>query len=235
MRSFVPLLLAAGFASQLFACRPAPGTPPDESLVLRSYDVPKGAAGAIAATLKEIFWLGEKKESVARSTVTPDGRLAVLAPANVHAGVQTLIDEVAKHPPTDGVTNVLHYYVLAAKPAAAVAPLPAGVGEIKTALDEIVRTQGPQTFTVAQRAELASMNGVTATFSADNFAVKQKAAQTVEGIDAMIEMEFGRSKVETRLVLTADRVVVLGTGAQRSEASDGATLYYVVRVAPRGS
>jgi hypothetical protein len=211
------------------------GAASDESaLVLRTYDVPKGSARAVVTTLDNTFWIGEQKTRVGRAAITPDGRLAVLATQNVQVGVQTLIEEVAKHPPTYEQSVELHYFVLLGKPAASPQPPPAGVSEIQPALDEIVRSQGPQTFTLAQRVRLTSQNGNDGEVEAEQLKVHQKVAQTNDGVDAIISMAFAKhDKVDTHVHLAADRVVVLGATNPHADAPDASTLYYVVRVAPR--
>jgi hypothetical protein len=233
MRILPPLVLFA--AALLAGCRSAP--PEDASaLILRTYDVPKGSARSVVAVLDSTFWLGEQQKRLGRASITPDGRLAVLAPSNVHTGVQTLVDEVAKHPPTFDQTIELHYFLVVGKGANAPQPPPPGVAEIQPALDEIVRSQGPQTFTVVQRAHLVTLNGESGKVEADKLKITQKAAQTNDGVDAIVTMDFsGNDKIDSRVHLTEDRIVVLGATGQRSEPGDGTTLYYVVRVAPRGT
>jgi hypothetical protein len=73
--------------------------------------------------------MGENN-NIGRAVVTPDGRLAVLATPTVQTGVQALVDEIAKHPPTFEQTVELHYFLVLGKPAASVQPLPPGVSEI---------------------------------------------------------------------------------------------------------
>jgi hypothetical protein len=225
------LLYPLAFAIAVAGCRPA--APEDSTaLVLRTYDVPHGSARAIVYTLKDALWLGEQKQNVGRAVVTPDGRLAVLATTNVQTGVQALIDEISKHPPTYDQSIELHYYVLVGKPAASPQPSPAGVGDIQAALDEIVKSQGPQAFTVAHRVSLSTLNGESGTVEADKLKITQKAAQTNDGIDAIVGFYFpGTDKLESRVQLVPDRVVVLGAASQHTDSVDG-TLYYVVRVAP---
>lgn len=214
-------------------CRSAP--PEDASaLLLRTYDVPKGSARAVVSTLNSTFWMGEQQKLPGRASITPDGRLVVLATQNVQVGVQMLVDEVTKHPPSYEQSIELHYFVVLGKPAASPQPPPAGANEIQPALDEIARSQGPQTFTVAERVRLTSQNGDEGKVETEQLKVHQKAAQTNEGVDANVAIQFAKNdKVDTRVHLTADRIVVLGATSQHGDASDGSTLYYVVRVAPR--
>ena len=220
-------------------CHSAPKEDSD-SLVLRTYDVPKGSARTVVATLDATFWMGEQQRRLGRVSITPDGRLLVLASQNVQVGVQTLVDEITKHPPTYEQSIELHYFVLLGKPAASPQPPPAGVSEIQPALDEIARSQGPQTFTLAQRVRLSSLNGDDGKVETEQVKIWQKAALTNDGVDALVGIQLAKSdksafgdRIETRVQLGADRIAVLGATSQHADASDGSALYYVVRVAPR--
>ena len=232
-----PLFTVARFVALLAlplltACR-SPAH--DEAIELRTYDVPKGTARSLVATIKDVMWIGENK-NMGRAVVTPDGRLAVLATPGVQAGVQTLVDEVAKHPPAAEQTVTLHYFLVLGKPAPSAQPYPGGVGEIKDALDEIVRSQGAQTFTIAQRVELSSLHEDEGRLDNNDakLEIRQVAVQTTEGTYARLSIRWKDDKLETRVHLAPDRIVVLGaTGQHAADAADGATLYYVVRVAPR--
>ncbi len=216
----------------LAGCR---SPPHEETIELRTYDVPKGTAGTLVTTIKDVMWMGENK-LVGRAVVTPDGRLAVLATPSVQTGVQTLIDQVAKNPAIPEQTIELHYFLMVGRPAPSPQPYPSGVTEIKAGLDEIVRTQGPQTFTLAQRVALSSLNdeeGRLDNFE-DKLEIRQKPVQTSEGVYVKLGIRWKEDKVETRVQLGAERIVVLGATAQHAAgAPDGSTLYYVVRVAPR--
>jgi hypothetical protein len=240
----------ASIVTVLVGCHSAPAPKEDtDSLVLRTYDIPKGSARAVVATLDATFWMGEQQRRLGRVSITPDGRLLVLASQNVQTGVQTLVDEVTKHPPTYDQSIELHYFVILGKPAASPQAPPPGVAEIQPALDEIVRSQGPQTFTVAQRVRLSSINGDDGKAETEQIKVWQKAAQTNDGVDALVGIQLAKTekadktdkadkspfgdRIETRVQLGGDRIAVLGATGQHSDAPDGSTLYYVVRVAPR--
>jgi hypothetical protein len=229
----------AALIAILNGCHSAPAEDKD-SLVLRTYDVPKGSARSVVSTLDATFWMGEQQRRLGRVSMTPDGRLAVLASQNVQTGVQALVDEITKHPPTYEQSIELHYFVILGKPAASPQPPPAGASEIQPALDEIVRSQGPQTFTLTERVRLSSVNGDDGKVETEHVKIWQKAAQTNDGVDALVGIQLAKSeksafgdRIETRVNLGADRIAVLGATNQHSDASDGSTLYYVVRVAPR--
>jgi hypothetical protein len=226
----VSLLLLVGMAAAAAACRTATDDSP--ALVLRTYAVPKGSARALVSTLEAVLWVGEQKTRAGRAAVTPGGDLLVLAAPSVQTGVQALVDEVSKHPVTYDQTIELDYFVLLGKPASSAQPPPPGVGEVQPALDEIVRSQGPQAFTLAQRARLSTLNGNDGKLEGDKLKITQKASQTNDGLDAMVGIEFSGDRIESRVHLDPERIVVLGSTAQRSDVSDGTTLYYVVRVAP---
>lgn len=216
----------------------------EENLELHIYDAPKGTSGMLAGVLRDITWMGENNKLAGRATVTPDGKLAVLATPGIQKGVEALVDEVAKNPPPSVAdpTIALDYFFVVGKPSAKPEPYPAGVDEIKAGLDEIVRAQGPQTFTVAERATLTSQNDTDGKLYNDiegdkksqKLEVQQKATRTSEGVFASVSLRWNENKLDTRVQLGGDKIVVLGaTGANASDPTDGSTLYYLVRVSPR--
>jgi hypothetical protein len=227
------LLLRAGFLILvvfLSACRSAP--PPDNPLELKTYEAPKGSVAALTSTIKDVLWFDEHK-TLGRAIVTPDGRIAVLAPHNVQADVQDLIDEVKKHPPVAHSAIEIHYFLVIGKPGAA-QPTP-GAAEIQPALDEISRTVGPQTFTIAERVKLISLHdeqGRLDTFG-DKLEVRQQGVQTADGVYAKLSIRWKEDKLETRVRLEPEKLLVLGaSGLHGGDSPDGATLYYVVRLGP---
>ncbi|HEY8079882.1 MAG TPA: hypothetical protein VIF62_37380 [Labilithrix sp.] len=231
------ILASITLAVALFvpACRSAP--PPEQPLELRLYDVPKGTAASLVTTMKDVLWMGDKNQSVGRAVATPDGRLAVLATPSVHAGVQALVEDVSKHPQTPADQSIeLHYYIVWGKPAPSPQPIPPEAGEVKSALDEIVRTQGPQTFTLAQRVRLTSLQDWDGKLvdSDAQLEIHQKPVMTSEGVFAWIGVAWKSYKIDTKIRLATDQIVVLGaTGVKPADGGEKATLYYVVRVAPR--
>src|SRR5579859_5225268 len=165
------LLAAAALALLPTGCQ-KPASDAD-ALELRIYDPPKGAARAIANMLNSTMYLNEHK-TAGRCQLTPDGRVAFLATAEVQKGAEALVAEVSKHPPPVDQTIELRYWVLLGRPAAGNAePPPAELAEIAPALAEISRAAGPQTFTVAQRARLSSLSSERAKVQADRLEVTQ--------------------------------------------------------------
>jgi hypothetical protein len=223
------ILAAAG-------CRSAP--PQDgNAMILRIYEVPKGTARPLLFTLKDTLWLDETKKNIGRSTLTPDGRIAVLAPANVQDGVEDLVRGLGKNPPPPEQTIDIHYFVLLGKPVAAPAPPPPGVAEIQPAIDEIVRSQGQQAFTLAKRVSLAALSDEDGRLDGEELEIRQRCTQTGEDVFGMLEIRYGKTdKITTRVHLLKDGIVVLGaTGQHGGDAADGSTLYYVARVAPHAN
>ncbi|MEO7109954.1 MAG: hypothetical protein ABI183_05925 [Polyangiaceae bacterium] len=241
MRSLFVVLAAL----LLCACQK---TPPAESnpVELQTYDVPKGTVRPLITTFKDAFWVDDKTAPIGRATIAPDGRLMVVAPHNVQGSVQTLIDEIAKHPPTSDPTIEMHYWMVMGRPTQTAAPASPALKEVQTTLDEIVRTQGQQTFTLVQHVRLSALQdewGKTEAGPGDSptskLTISQNAVQANDVVFARLEIHYGKNdSIETRVNLAPGQTVVLGATGQRvNDAADagdgdGATLYYLVRVAP---
>lgn len=194
--------------------------------------MPKGTVRALEATIKDALWLDKP---VGRATVTPDGRLAVLAPANVQYDVQALVDEVKKNPPTYEGTIELRYWVVVGKPAASPQPPPPEAAEIRSALESIAKAAGPQTFTIASKVRFPSLHNEKSALEADQLKVIQTAVHTHDGVYARILVNYGKTNnIETHVHLQPDGTAVLAAAGQGPHATDsleGSTLYYVVRLA----
>jgi hypothetical protein len=226
MRSFI----AVAACCLLFACHPQHV---DDAMELRLYEVPQGTARSLVRTMSDVMWLGENKNA-GRAAATADGRIAVLATPSVQSGVQSLIDEVTKHPPKTDQTIELHYFLVLAKPGAA-APFPPGAAEIKDGLDEIVRLQGPQAFTLASRASMTSLHDEEGRLDnhEEKLELHQHAIRSGEGVYARLSIRSQEDRLDTNVHLAGDRIVVLGTAGRSSGTPDAGTLYYLVRLAPQ--
>jgi hypothetical protein len=223
------------FVLLLTGC-PKGSTADANPLELHTYEVPKGTVRGLETVVKDVFWVADKTPPVGRATITPDGRLAVVAPHNMQAGVQELVDQVAKSPPSLEPTIELHYWLVLAHPAAAVSPAPPGTKEIETALAEIQRSIGPQTFSGIQKVDLATLSDETGRIEGQDLKVEQQAVQTSDGVFATIRIDLVRNpgRLSTRVHLKPDQVLVLAaTRPDVPDAGESATLYYLVRIAPR--
>jgi hypothetical protein len=232
----VRLALALAFVLVLVGAAGCRSAPPEDgnAMVLRIYDVPKGTARPLLFSLKDALWLDDTKKNIGRSTLTPDGRIAVLAPANIQVGIEDLVHGLGKNPPPPEQTIDIHYFVLLGKPVASAAPPPPGVAEIQPAIDEIVRSQGQQAFTLAKRVSLAALSDEDGRLDGEELEIRQRCTQTGDDVFGMLEIRYGKTdKITTRVHFAKDRIIVLGaTGQHGGEAADGSTLYYVARVAP---
>jgi hypothetical protein len=233
--SYAPMfaLLSLSLFS-LAACQKGSGDA--NPLELHTYAVPKGAARSLETVVKDVFYTGSGSPPLGRASITPDGRLAVVAPHAVQAGVQTLVDEVSKNPPAAEPTIDLHYWLVVGRPAPTPSAVPPDAKEIEGALAEIQRTNGPQSFTGFQHVDLATLNTMSGNIEDLNLKISQHAVQTEDGVVASVKIDLVKNpgRLDTMVHLVPDQVVVLAsTRPQAADAGDGATLYYLLRVAPR--
>lgn len=229
----LPLALTVTFSPALAGCHGG-GDKDETVLELKTYEVPKGMARPLVRTVEGVLWTEEKK-NIGRATVTPDGKLAVLAPRNMQTSIERLVEDAGKHAPTVDQTIAIHYFLLVGKPSTSPGKVPEGLGEIAPALEEIQRAAGPQTFTLGKRVVLTSLNDEQGRLNGDELEVYQTAVGTADGVYANVTIRYGKTdKLETRVRLAPDKIVVLGaTGLAAGDGNDGSTLYYVVRLAPR--
>ena len=220
----------------LAACTKPPPGGDSNPLELRTYNVPKGTARGLESVVKDVFYAGDKATPLGRASITPDGRLAVVAPHTMQAGVQTLVDEISKNPPMLEPTIELHYWLVVATPASTASPPPAGTKEIEPALAEIQRVSGPQTWSGLQKVSLATLSDETGHIEAQNMKIEQQAAQTGDGVYASIRVDLvaNPGRLSTKVHLKPEQVLVLAaTPPAGADAGAGSTLYYLVRTAPR--
>ena len=107
-------LAAALGVIAISACNPASPQPPAKAeMELQIYDVPQGTSGDLKQALARV--LGNVKDSTepstGRVTLTPDGRLVVLAPERIQAGVRAIVDQVSKRPTAPPARVATYAYV----------------------------------------------------------------------------------------------------------------------------
>jgi hypothetical protein len=243
MKPIVAALAAVALSSLVFAaCKmggpDAPSTPGGVpgNLVLRSYEVPADGAPQIRSVLKDVLWFGsDGKDSqrwVGRVDLGPDGRLVVLASEGVQAGVKGLIDSLAANPPKPQPALQLDYWLVTAVPGKGAAPGP-GLTELAPALAEIEKTDGPQTFTLAEKLTVTSVSGENASVRGRDAEVRQTATATASGVLAQLQVNRFANSIDTRVKLAPGQIVVLGSSGARPKDKEEAvgSIYFMIRAA----
>lgn len=230
------LLLAAVLS--LTACTPHAPTDPTSELLLRSYEVPGNAAPQLRNVLMNALRLqSDGKDSakyVGRAEVTPDGKLLVLGSVGVQEGVTALLAAMKANPAKPPPTITTEYWIVLAKPGAE--PLPDALKAIAPALDEVSKTDGPLSFTLAEKLTLQGLSGERATVDGRNAQVRQFASVVDGAVTADLTLERRGQRLDTRLRLAPGKTVVLGSSgaAPSKDGDEPQTVYFVVRAAHDG-
>ncbi|MDP1829403.1 MAG: hypothetical protein Q8L48_39420 [Archangium sp.] len=236
--------LALLAVSLFSSCDPRGSTVPAQpggvpsNLVLRSYEVPNGAAQRLRSVLRELLWFGsEGKDSnkyVGRADVGPDGRLIVLAPESVHEGVKTLVASVTANPLKEPGTVRLSYWVVVGTPGKSEVPLAPGLAEVAPALAELEKNDGPMSFTLVEKLQLGSLNGERGQLQGRDTNVRQFTSVVEGQLTADITLERMAQKMETRVRLEPGQIVVLASSGAptRDQTDSGRAVYFLMRAAP---
>jgi hypothetical protein len=232
------LLLAACTPGMLPAEANKPGSAIPSNLVLRSYDVPNGAAPQVKSLLSGLLWFGnEGKDSqkyIGRCDVGPDGRLVVMAPEAVQEGVKGLIAQVASKAPEKQQVIEFNYWLVLGEPAKEKGGAPSpGLGEVQAALNEIEKVDGPMTFTLSEKLSGMALSGEVASTSGRKSEARSHASVHADGIRAEVHIERFGQRFNTRMNLKPGQIVVLGSsGADATDPKElPRSVYYLVRAA----
>ncbi|MGC4119172.1 MAG: hypothetical protein QM765_32320 [Myxococcales bacterium] len=232
-------LFVAALALFFGACNaPQPPTPPAKSeMELQIYEVPQGTAGDLRQALARVLGnVSDAKEPPnGRVTITPDGRMVVLAPEKVQAGVRAIVEQVSKRPATPPTRVDMNYWFVLGKrlPAGEKAgDLPPELMEVKPALEELTRSQGPMQFRRLEQLKLSTIAGDTGRVdNGDSISVRHDVSTTSGVVLARVNLNAGRRNLDTIVQLRPEQLVVLGQSGWK-EGKDGAeeqTLFYVMR------
>ena len=244
MKTIAAMCLAFALVASCTTEEAAPA-PAGAALELAAYDVPPGYGREVAPILRRMF--GDMGPNApARVEPTPDGRMIVIAPASLQVGVRKLVDSLASRPPAPPPVGVrLEYWFVVGVPGPAV-DVPAPLTEIKDALAEVARTQGPMSFRLVERLELGTLVDESGHVNGRLASVNQEVAVAEGTLVADLGLELRGSSIRTRVQLKAGQTLVLGeAGVDPAELernglpplptpSEGAVLLYVVRGTVRG-
>lgn len=231
----VPLVLLAALA--VSGCAWQSRTDPvGPELLLRTYNVRVDQSDAAVKALVGALQGAPKGSRVEQ---LPDGRVLLVAPAELHDGVEALVRGLDDAKPIRSAE--LDYWVVLGEPASAAAGI-AGLPEIAAALQEIVAAQGPMKFTLLETSRLSSMLDQSASAQGNLVQVRQ-VVMVVAGVpvaDVTIELrielagQVHHRSVESRVNLRPGQLQVLGQSgyAGDTKAADQgphSTVFYILR------
>ena len=209
---------------------PAPGAADKPPIQLQVYDVPAGTVREMRSALNGVLGNKENSETaLGRVSVTPDGRLMVLAPERIQAGVKSMVEQIAKKAGVAPARVETTFWIVVGKRDGK-GELPPGLVEIKAALDEVAKTQGPMQFRLLELLKLATLSGETGSVRGESGVVKQEMTATNGSVLARFALNAGPKSVDTSVQMKPGQTLVLAqTGWKEKEGDEEATLLFVVR------
>ncbi|MFH1463384.1 MAG: hypothetical protein ABIO70_03260 [Pseudomonadota bacterium] len=198
--------------------------------VLETYAVPEGYSSLMEQALTRVLFFGD--EPVGRVIQSPDGRLIVVAPESVQAGVARLVDQLnAAEPAPRTPTNIrIDYWLIHGRHAEAVsteAPAPA----LAQTIAAIQQAEGPMSFELYAHKVLTSVDDERARLTSSGLQIEQYATWDAAGetISAEVGIDtVGGSGARTAVQVASGQVVVLAEVADLDDDQPWDTLYYVI-------
>ncbi len=228
-------------------------------LVMKTYEMPAGYGAKLRPILSKVLKQGKDKEPVGRAALTPDGRIVLVAPAGIQAGVQALLDDVkrAKKPFVPPPTIAMTYWILVGRSGPdpneqqcgkfGQRCLEGGDNELWKVLDPIVNkysSLGGIHFKLFEKLRLRSLDSEMAKAKGHTARVFQTASASGGKVMADVNIYLHRhaeNTVNTRLQFAPEQTIILGqTGfkedwkkgpldSQAEKESEGGLLLFVVR------
>jgi hypothetical protein len=226
------LVYLAALALGACAPSPAPSSPEKPEMQLRFYEVPPSAARDLRNALNSALEGGkESKDAVeyGRASVAPDGRLMLLAPERMQQSVATMMEQVAKHPNVPPTRIDMSYWFVAGKHGTG--ETPAELAELKPALDEIVRAQGPTQFRELEKLKLSSLSGGdSGSVHGASVDARQRLTMAQGMVLAELRLSRGSLNLDTTVHIKPGQLLVLGqSGFLKGANEEGDALFYIIR------
>ena len=198
----------------------APAPEADDALELITYDVAPEALPKAQAIVGRLLRSGGDSGPVGRYAEAPGGKLAVLAPADVHAGMKSLLAHVSagaeSAPPVRNLRFT--YYVVGGTPATGeTGPPAAELTALSDTLSAIQGWDGPQWFRLVGHTTLTNLDGEMARSSSSRLSVRQVASidaatdRIHADIDLSLESAGHDPSLDTRVQLQPGQTLILST------------------------
>ena len=162
-----------------------------------------------------ILGVDDSRRFVGQARVAPGEQVLVLAPSSVHEGLGEVI-EAQLQGTAEAVSRqiVTTYWFVAGRSIKGEAERPDELDEVRGALDEVDRVQGPQEYRLIERMELRQAEGFWGNAHGSRGEVRQRVASASGGhIMAEIGLTFGgrpqKARVDSVLNLRTDQFLVL--------------------------
>ncbi len=208
-------------------------TEPTPAVEMKAYEVPGLGAPELASVLTRVLHRGRDVPAHGKVTAMNEGRVLVVAPPGIHAGIATLCEDLATETPSAPKTVEISYWIVYADSAEVTDT--SAVPAVADALTEIARIGRPSRFTLAEQVSMSSLVNTEAKSSGKLARFEQVASVNGDTVVADLEIEFyaqpGRpgvpNRLSTRMTLAAGETVVVGTTGYGGDAQHENILYVV--------
>jgi hypothetical protein len=232
-----------------------PETSIPKDMQLHVYDIPKDYGDLqheLNIVLSPPAKSGEAQIVRGRASMTPEGRLLLLAPADIQKAVAAFLKDL---PPQKGASSgsapiTVTYWFVAGRPGGRTPDLSGPPWkEIALPLQEIINSQGPMEFDIMERLEVVDpQSRMGADLTGENAEVNE-VIRTEDGkIKGLIAMTAGRTsgtyahRVKSEISVDPGQFLILGQtgfthfdnyspfkGASGGAEAHGNTMFYIVR------
>ncbi len=211
--------------------------------ILRAYEVAPPHQERTRSMLVGLLQRGENEKG--RVVRGPGNQLVVLAPASVHEGIQTLLQDLesAQELPPPTALNLEYWIVLGTSASKPTIPTP--LHELSDTLQTLQKTQGPMEFKLLEKVSLGSLDSEFARINGRWVEVEQLASLGPRGVTADLTIKIIDNKLQTRVQLQPQQIAalaqtnfdfalvqrILGKTGEIQPTPREYTLYYIVRAA----
>lgn len=214
------------------------GTAPQDNLVLRTYEVPDGTALDLRLAVGNLLRsTSDEGGNIGNAAVLDSGRIAVLAPASIHAGVEDVIQNAGEAGREEPSRIRFQIWLVEAK-AGSSSEIPASLAPVADSLRSVADNLGGATFSRMDYVEQVVRSGAHEA-SIGGHKLRGEVHDVIargEHIEARFDLnslQFVNNRppgrVETEISFTTGETLVLGVVGAESEGEGETFQAFVVR------
>lgn len=180
----------------------------NNSYQLRTYKVPSGLEDELYSVISPLLHLSSEGQRLGKVRTFPGGRLLVAAPAEFHAGVKTLIKDLAKEKPPRKKNVSLEVWHVAAKSGGA-SSIPQNLKSISTTLNTI-KEQGFSKFELVEKLQSVVKVGNKVTVKGALIEATAYIRFNAQNPDFSLDLRGPHNRLESNFHINEGQTLVLG-------------------------